>query len=302
MHDQPPGPEVQRKSEEAGVPSAPRRDRRAFLKQAGVAGAGLGVAGATWAAPSMLAMDRAYAVGSCSSGGLLDLRLARGKEPTVVTSGVVGTTTTGGIDVQITAHTSSNVANAGLVMNNWKVRTSATGAYTCNGNADYRMGNATSFYSLEMSGSTTNCLAAGTAGRYVTVTLAFFDHGTTTPHAVRNLNFTLLDVDYINGYYHDEVRIFTNTALVTGTPASTGVGGVFPTVSIPTGGTSPSPPPARRSSTGTATWVRRHNGNLTLTSNATTNITSITFQFVNIGGTPNSIQCVGISDLTFCKV
>jgi hypothetical protein len=277
-----------------------RSDRRAFLRRAGVVGAG--VAGATWAAPSMLALERAYAVGTCPAG-LLTFAWPSGKDNTRVTSGVVGTSTTGGIDVQITSTAQTGVANAGNVFNNWKVRTSNAGQEVCGGNADYPMGTVGSFYSLEMAGSTTDCQAAGTTARSVAVTFAFFDQGTATPHAVRNLNFTLLDVDTIANTYRDQARVFVNTAVTTGTPASTGVGGIFPTVTIPAGGTVSQPTAGQAIFNGGSNVAGTANtGNVTLTSNATTDITSFTILFTDIlGSAPQSIQWIGISNLTFCK-
>jgi hypothetical protein len=287
-----------------------RRDRRAFLKTAGVVGAG--VAGATWAAPSMLALERAYAVGTCPSG-VITFPWPSAKDNTQVKTGVVGTSTTGGIDVQITHTAFNGVPNNGNVFNNWKVRTSAAGVETCNGNPDYPMGGTTgtpavpvypTLYSLEMAGTATGCQDAGTAARSVAVTFGFFDHLTAPPHPVRSLSFTLLDVDTIDDYYKDQARIFLNTTVTTGTPASTGTAASnFPTVSIPAGSSVTQPTAGQAIFNGGANAAGTSNaGNVTLTSNANLDITSFTLLFTDVlGSAPQSIQWIGISNFTFCK-
>jgi hypothetical protein len=277
-------------------------DRRAFIKKAGLVGAG--VAGVAWAAPSVLSLERAFAVGSCPGGSITfpwsnGATVANGATlHTSANTPLVGTSTTGGIDIRITQNASSGVPGSGLVYNNWKARNGTNNSINCGGTIDTPMGNRSSFYSLEM-GETTSCTDPGLTGRWSEVTFGFFDQGTTTPHAVRNLSFTLLDID--TGQYVDQAEVFINGSA---TAATTGPSQTFPTVVLgpspsvtqPTAGVARFVGGAAVAGTGTG-------GNVTLTSNTTTNITTVRVRFTDVrGSAPGTIQWVGIGDLTFCKV
>lgn len=304
MSDDPTTPSLDASTRSSG-PGEPG-DRRAFIKKAGLVGAG--VAGATWAAPAVLSLERAFAVGSCPSGVInfpwsSGATVAQGARlHTSATDPLVGTSTTGGIDIRITQHLSSGVPSSGLVYNNWKARNGGNNAVTCGGNSDTPMGTFSSFYSLEM-GAAANCTTAGTPGRWSEVTFGFFDQGTLIPHAVRQLKFTLLDID--TGSYVDQAEVFINGS---GTVASTGPGGTFPTVALGPGAsvTQPSATQARFVGGG-AVGSGSTAGNATITSNTTTNITTVRVRFTDVSGTPpgstapGTIQWVGIGDLQFCK-
>lgn len=265
---------------------------------------GAGVAGATWAAPSVLSLERAFAVGSCPSGVINfpwsnGATVAQGARlHTLATDPLVGTSTTGGIDIRITQNLSSGVPSSGLVYNNWKARNGANNAINCNGTIDTPMGTFSSFYSLEM-GAAANCTTAGTTGRWSEVTFGFFDQGTTTPHAVRQLKFSLLDID--TGQYIDQAEVFINGS---NTVAATGPGQTFPTVVLGPGPTVTQPNTAQaRFVGGSAVGSGSTEGNVTLTSNTTTNITTVRVRFTDVrGSAPGTIQWVGIGDLQFCKV
>lgn len=277
-------------------------DRRAFIKKAGLVGAG--VAGVAWAAPSVLSLERAFAVGSCPGGSITfpwsnGATVANGATlHTTASTPLVGTSTTGGIDIRITQNAVSGVPAGGLVYNNWKARNGTNNSVNCGGTIDTPMGNRSSFYSLEM-GETASCTTTGTAGRWSEVTFGFFDQGTTTAHAVRNLSFTLLDID--TGQYVDQAEVFINGSA---TRATTGAGGVFPTVVLGPG------PSVTQPTAGTALFQggaavagNSTAGNVTLTSDTTTNITTVRVRFTDVrGSAPGTIQWVGIGDLTFCKV
>lgn len=276
-----------------------RRDRRDFLRKAGIGGA---AAGALWAAPSVLSLDAAFAVGTCGSGTTTFAWSSGGNNIRYNTAGKVGATTSANIDIRIISTAQSGVGNSGLIHHNWMTRSGAAGALSCGSAAttDYPMGNAGSFYTLQMHGSTnSSCTVAGTTGRSAEVTFGFFDAGTTTPHAVRNLQFTLLDVDLSSGNYRDQVEVFINGS---GTVASTGAGGTFTTASV--GST------VQQVTAGQARWrgtnsadANSTTSNVTLGSNNTTDITQVRVRFVDIlGSAPQTIQWIGIGDLTFCKV
>jgi hypothetical protein len=109
----------------------------------------------------------------------------------------------------------------------------------------------------------------------------------------------LYDVDTIAGTYQDQVQIFLNGS---GTVAATGAGKVFPTVTLGPGATVTHPNAAL------ATFVGGSNvagdstaGNVALTSDTTTAISTVTIKFTDVlGAVPGSIQWVGIGDLSFC--
>ena len=202
--------------------------------------------------------------------------------------------------MRIISTSATNVAGAGLLFNNWRTRSAAGSSVTCGTQTDYPMGNTNSFYSLEMAASTTNCTAGtGVAGRHVEVVFGFFDAGTTTAHAVRNLSFSLLDVDVgSTSTYTDQVQIFLNGS---GTAATTGAAGVFTTSTVGANASQPTAGSARY--VGTAnTAATSTAANVTLASNNSFNITTVRVLFTDISAGPTSIQWVGISDLSFCKV
>ena len=278
-------------------------DRREFLRRAGIGGV---VAGAAWAAPAILSLDAAHAVGTCGVGTTTFAWSSGGNNTrhTDTTSPLVGTTSAG-IDIVVTNTNSSGVPGSGLYGNNWKTRSSSIGAINCGSAAttDYPMGNQNSFYTLQMqAANNTNCTSGTfTADRWVSVTFGFFNTGTSTPHAVRGLSLSLLDIDS-SGTYRDRAEVRINGSA---TPASTGAGGVFTVSTIATGNsyTQPNAALARFEADNPSQSVAASGteGNVTLTSNATTDITTFTVFFQNMG-TPSSIQWIGIGDLTFCKV
>lgn len=276
-------------------------DRREFLRRAGIGGA---VVGTAWAAPAILSLDSAHAAGTCGVGTSTFAWSTGGNSR--YQSGKVGTTTTANIDIRIIGTTQSGVFNSGVIMNNWRTRSSSAGSVNCGGtNTDYPMGNRTSFYTLEMHDidSLTDCTDAGTTGRTVSVTFGFFDAGTTTPHAVRGLSFSLLDCDSLSGNYRDRVEVRINGSA---SPASTGPGGVFTVSTITAANSYTQPNAALARFDADANQGVANNataGNVTLTSNSSTDITSVTVQFSDIrGAAPQTVQWVGIGDLTFCKV
>jgi len=292
--------------EAAGPPDAPSdapadgsSDRRAFLRRAGI---GAGVAGAVWAAPSILTLDSAYAVGSCPSGSTTFAWSTATNNTLANTAAKVGTTTTAGIDIRIISTAQTGVAGSGLIFNNWRTRSGTGSQVTCGTQVDYPMGNIGSFYSLEMAADTTNCTAGtGTINRNVEVVFGFFDAGTTTPHAVRNLAFSLLDVDVGSAStYTDQVQIFLNgsaTAASTGAAAANNFAtpGLGANVSQPTAGSARFVGTANTANTSPAS-------NVSLVSKPSIDITKVRVLFTDISARPTSIQWVGISDLTFCKV
>jgi hypothetical protein len=86
-------PEAGSAAADAASPTS--TDRRRFLRNAGVVG--VGVAGATWAAPSMLTLERAFAAGSCCAQNTLNLLAApfgNGVDLTVGSYTALGTTMT----------------------------------------------------------------------------------------------------------------------------------------------------------------------------------------------------------------
>lgn len=279
--------------------SAGRDDRREFLRKAGIGGV---AAGALWAAPSILSLDAAYALGTCGSGTSSFAWSTGGNNTRYNLAGKVGATTTADIDIRIIATGQNGVFNSGILRHNWMTRSSNAGVLNCGSAAtsDYPMGNENSFYTLQMHSANptnNNCGGNGTAGRWAEVEFGFFDAGTTTPHAVRSLGFRLLDVD--NASYTDQVEVFVNGS---GTRATTGAGGIFTTVTLGGGVSQPTGGTARFVGTGN-TGATSAASNVTLGSNNSTNITSVRIRFTDVlAGGPTSVQWIGISDLTFCKV
>ena len=283
--------------------------RRAFLKKTAV---GAIAAGGVWVAPTVLSLDAASAVGTCPSGSLTFPWSSGGEgtRHTAVTNPVVGTV--GGIDVRIisTAVSATGVASAGLIVDNFSTRGTPQNAacpptLNCGSAAttNYPRGNSTSFYSLLMNNTTAcNCTSTGTLGRFVEVVFGFFNTGTNTAHAVRNLAFSLYDIDSA-GSYRDQVHVFINGSA---TEATLGAGqnaiatlpGATPTVagtrrprrsSAPS--TAPRPPPTATTATSTCSSL------------AALSITQVRVRFNDILATaPTTVQWVGIGNLTFCKV
>lgn len=274
-----------------------RDDRREFLRKAGIGGV---AAGTLWAAPSILSLDAAFAAGTCGTGTSSFAWSTGGNNTRYNTAGKVGATTTANIDIRIIATAQNGVYNSGLIFHNWMTRSSSAGATDCGSPAtnDYPMGNATSFYTLQMHSTDSGCTGNGTAGRWAEVEFGFFDAGTSTPHAVRGLGFKLLDVDN-GGGYTDQVDVFVNGS---STRATTGGSGTFGTPVLGGGVSQPTAGTARFVGTGD-TAANSTVSNVTLASNATDDITSVRIRFTDLQTPrPTTIQWIGIGDLTFCKV
>ncbi len=165
---------------------ADRADRRAFLKKAGLVGAG--VAGATWVAPSVLALDRAFAVGSCCAQNSLNL-LATPFGNGVNTA--VGSFTALGTTLTFTRNGTDTITNT-----------------TCTGGGSWTTGVITN---CEQGGNSTGQIAmcaVGTDKTPIVIKMSF-----STP--VRNLTFVLTDIDASNlssVEYQEQVSIaWTNT-------------------------------------------------------------------------------------------
>lgn len=292
------------------MPDAPHADddrtddraneRRDFLKKAGI---GTAAAGALWMAPAITSMDAAYAVGTCGSG-TTTFAWSTGGNLTRYTSGKVGTTTTAGIDIRITGVAQQQLNQSGLSSGtyNWCTRSGA--GYSCNGTPDWPSGDYSSFYGLQMFGpnstGTPNCQTAGPSTRFSEVTFGFFDQNTTTPHAVRNLQFRLLDVD--QGDYTDVVSVYLN-----GSPTVATTTGATPDFTTVTRG--PDTPFRVNQTAGVATFTGTgstaatdSNSNVFLATRAALDIYTVRVRFSNSGGNPGTVQWVGIGDLEFCKV
>jgi len=295
-------------------PSRPAIDRRRFLARSAAGGA---VAGAAWVTPSVLTLDRAGAVGTCPSS--LTFPWSTGGGCTVHTAstnplvGNVGGPT--GVDIRITA-TSSTGFDA-TAQDNFRTRSGAgdsCGTGPCGSGTPWApRGNQSSFYALTMGpGNPFTCSGTGSAGRYAEVTFGFFAPGTTTPINVQNLSFTLLDVDTNGTGYLDRVYVGINGAVMQSGAATTGAGNDF---TFTLGGGNVVQAITGRAvfqGTGSAT-ATSPSANVTLTSRAGLNISSVTVRFrdqlgnatgdINSAGTtlPSTIQWVGIGDLTFCK-
>lgn len=276
-----------------------RGDRREFLRKAGLGGV---AAGTLWAAPSILSLDAAYAAGTCGAGTSSFAWSSGGNNTrhTAGTNPLVGTTTAG-IDIRIISTAQSGVVSSGLFQHNWMTRSSGSGALDCGSPAttDHPMGGQSSFYTLQMHSQTTGCTGNGTANRYAEVEFGFFDAGTSTPHAVRSLAFTLLDVDD-GGGYTDQVDVYVNGSA---SIASTGAGGTFGVPGTGSGVSQPNASIARFVGTGD-TGASDPASNVSLASNNSTDITSVRIRFTDIQSPrPTTIQWIGIGNITsFCKV
>jgi len=273
------------------------------------------VAGGAWVAPTVLTLDAAHAVGTCPSGSIAFPWSNGGADGTThvpLTNPLVGTSTTGGIDIRILAIGQSATGVVGTAADNFTTRNPTQNAafpptLNCGSAAttNYPRGTKTSFYSLLMNNTAANnCTTAGTAGRFVEVTFGFFNTGTLVAHPVRNLAFTLLDIDSANSY-RDQVQIFINGNLLT--PATVGAGQDITLATRVGGGASTVTVPGAAATftaiNGMSAAANTTDGNLALQFNPNNNVTSVRVRFTDIlAGGPTSVQWVGIGDLTFCKV
>ncbi len=292
------------------------------------AATGSAAAGALWVAPSVLSLDAAFAAGTCP-GGSLNFAWSSGggctRHTDTVNPLVSNVGGPAGVDVRIISVAQSGVGGSGLINDNWMTRSGSgdpCGNGPC-GSTDAVVwaprGAQNSFYALTMAQSSSGspvCSSAGPAGRWVEVRFGFFDPGTSNSRTVRNLNFSLLDVDqsasgsppnYIDRIY---VSINGNSPVVA--PATTGVGN---DLTFTTGGSV--------SQFGVTNAVFQGSANVGASSTAanvdlqfrpTLDITSVTVRFQDqrgnpsggwgVGGTsaPQTIQWVGIGDLSFCRV
>jgi hypothetical protein len=294
--------------------------RRDFLRKTAI---GAAVAGGAWAAPAVLSLDAAHAVGTCPSGSLTFPWSTGGEGTTVYSTsnatpagsvfvGNIGGAT--GIDIRVWNNIATGtVAGAG---DNWRTRgtpqnNACPPTVNCGSAAttNWPRGNQTSFYSLLMNAQANNgnnglcntCAAAGTTGRSTEVTFGFFNPGTTTQHAVRNLAFSLYDIDASTGNYRDEVHVYING---TATEATLGAGanatatrpGAAPTVAAP-GATA-----IFQANAGSSAAANSNNGNIDLQFAANLSINQVRVRFVDtLGSAPQTVQWVGIGNLTFCK-
>jgi hypothetical protein len=160
---------------------------------------GLGVAGATWAAPSILALDKAFAApGSCCAQLTMDLLAAPfgGNNTTAI-----GTWTTNGTNVTITRNQTDNINNTTCI---------ATGAtWTTGVISDCQQGG-------DSAGQIPMC-ATGADKASIVIKMSF-----STP--VRNLSFVLTDIDASNlasVEYQEEVTIAWTNSSGTSVPVYT---------------------------------------------------------------------------------
>jgi len=182
-HPSPPTPTI---SADPAAPAA-RTDRRAFLRKAGLVGAG--VAGATWVAPSVLAIDRAFAApGSCCAQSSLNLLTSPFGNTTDLT---VGTFTALATTMSFTRTRADTITNT-----------------TCNPAADWT------------TAVVSNCEQGGDSAGQIPITA----HGNTNvsnavtitfSRPVRNLSFVITDIDSSTNsqvQYQEQVTIsWTNT-------------------------------------------------------------------------------------------
>jgi hypothetical protein len=153
-----------------------------------------------------------------------------------------------------------------------------------------------------------DCTSTGTEGRYVEVEFGFFVPGSTTARInVRNLTFSIYDLDSTSGSYRDQVTVAINGAAITSpvtlAPASNpqavatrAVADAISTITQPTGTAVIN---AKSNASSAASSV---NGNIQLAFQPTLNVNSVRVRFADISGDdPTTIQWVGIGDLTFCK-
>jgi hypothetical protein len=301
----------------------PDNTRRDFLRKTAI---GAAVAGGAWVAPTVLSLDAAHAAGTCPNGSLSLVWSAIGEGTRFQTANTTAATSLfvrnvggpTGVDIRAWSTTSTGVAAAGLVGDNWMTRGPAASAacpptVNCGTAAttNFPRGNSTSFYSLLMNaqintggtGLCTTCNAAGTAARTTEVTFGFFTVGTTTLHAVRNLAFNLYDIDASNNNYRDQVQVFINASA---TEATVGPG-LNCTATLPGGGASTVTTPLAataifRAIAGQSAAANSVNGNVNLQFLASLSITQVRVRFQDIlGAAPATVQWVGIGDMSFCK-
>ena len=144
-----------------------RADRRAFLKKAGVVGAG--VAGATWVAPSVLALDKAFALGSCCAQNSLNL---------LASPFANGTNTTVG----------SFITGLGTTMTFTRSQADAITNTTSAGGGTWTTGVITN---CQQGGDNTGQIAMCATGQDKTPIVVKMSFST----PVRNLTFVLTDID-----------------------------------------------------------------------------------------------------------
>jgi hypothetical protein len=289
----------------------PDDTRRDFLRKTAI---GAMVAGGAWVAPAVLTLDAARAAGTCPTGTATFAWSSGGDgvRHTAGTNPLVGTID--GVDIRIINTTSTSVAGAGLIGDNWMTRNSPQAAgcpptVNCGSAAttNFPRGNATSFYSLLMNDTTTcnNCNpGSGTANRSSEVTFGFFVAGSTTKaQPVRSLAFSLYDIDSASGEYQDQVQVFINGST---TEATLGAGGNATATLAVAGATSTIQNPLAataifKAKANSSAAASSQNGNVNLQFNSTNSITTVRVRFQDISGGPTTVQWVGIGDLSFCK-
>jgi hypothetical protein len=277
------------------TPGDARTDRRRFLWQAT---AGAGLAGAAWAAPQVSSL--AYAQGSpppCTPVTFNWSSIASSCQR--ITSGRVGGV--GITDLWVTGTAQNGVFNNGLIYDNWSVRNATTGNIPCDINCgaaggNYPRGNANNFYGMLMHSTNTNtCTGTGTTNRWVETTFGFFAANTSTAVSVRNLQFTLLDVDTNTNNYRDQVTLFVNGGAAA---ATTGAAGQATVVSI---GSCVTQVAGQAVFQGTCSALAAETtANVTVKFNVPVSTVRVRFQDIRVGG-PTSIQWIGISNMSWCR-
>ncbi len=251
-----------------------RADRRAFLKKAGIVGAG--VAGATWAAPSILALDKAFAApGSCCAQQTWDLLGNRFGDGFNLVNGKSNNTGLG-TRVTVTSSTPDTITNT-----------------TCGTGGSWTTGVITDCLQGGDSAGQIAMVAVGTDKTPIVIGITF-----STP--VHNLSFVLTDIDAsadpgdTTVEYQEQVTVaWTNssgTSVPTYSPGS-GLSLVGPNVYKSTSPTANAVATVTTNNLGVDFQCGGYVKTLTITS---TNLNTTT-------GTSNTFgRYIGIAEIKFC--